>query len=382
MEYFQSIQGIMKILFWLSGLAILYTYAGYPLLLRLWPKMEDEGNDFAGRSEYEPSISLIIPVFNEAKVIREKIENSLSFGYPKHKMEILVVSDASTDRTAEIVREYEREGVRYFEQLSRKGKAGALNRGLHESRNEIIVFSDASIFLERDALHNVLRPFSDGKIGCVSGEDYIPGGGGEGAYGIYELFLRNLESRLGSIVGASGCFYAQRKILCEPFPEGMAPDFFSVLKTVEKGFRAVTEPSAKGYMQSVPSHQGEFQRKVRTLLRGMTTLMFFKHLLNPFRYGLFAIQLISHKLLRWLVGVFLVSLLLSNVFLLSSKIYVIMFFLQVAFYGMAIMGVAGLSGPIFFRIPLFFSIVNLSTLVAWVKYLMGYRQEIWEPSKR
>jgi cellulose synthase/poly-beta-1,6-N-acetylglucosamine synthase-like glycosyltransferase len=382
MEYFQSIQGIMKILFWVSGFAILYAYAGYPLLLMLWPKMRDEGNSFAGRSEFEPSISLIIPIYNEAKIIRQKIENSLSLDYSKDKMEILIVSDASTDRTDEIVREYEREGVRHFEQPSRKGKAGALNRGLHESRNEIIVFSDASIFLERNALRNVLRPFSDSKIGCVSGEDYIPGGGGEGAYGRYELFLRNLESRLGSIVGASGCFYAQRKILCEPFPEGMAPDFFSVLKTVEKGFRAVTEPNAKGFMQSVPSHQGEFQRKVRTLLRGMTTLFYFKHLLNPFRYGIFAIQLISHKLLRWCVGVFLIFLLLSNVFLLSSGLYSLIFFLQIVFYGLAVIGWMGFSGTFMFRIPLFFSMVNLSALIAWSKYFMGVRQEIWEPSKR
>jgi cellulose synthase/poly-beta-1,6-N-acetylglucosamine synthase-like glycosyltransferase len=372
----------MIFLFWLSFFIIVYAYFGYPLLLVFLSLTKKQKEVYCSTARFEINVSLAIPVYNEEKVIRKKIENTLSLEYPKHKIEILVVSDASTDRTARIVREYERDGVRYFEQPSRKGKAGALNRSLLEAKNEIIVFSDASILLESDALQNVLRPFADSTIGCVSGEDYVPGNGGEGAYGRYELFLRNLESRLGSIVGASGCFYAQRKSLCEPFPEGMAPDFFSVLKTNEKGFRAVTEPSARGFMQSVPSHKGEFQRKVRTLLRGITTLFHFKHLLNPFRYDMFAVQLISHKLLRWLVGVFLILLFLSNAFLLSTSFYAIIFFMQIIFYGMAIIGGAGFSSPVFLRIPLFFSIVNLSTLVAWAKYLMGYRQEIWEPSKR
>lgn len=379
---FQITQDVMKIVFWISVIAILYTYAGYPLLLLCLAKGSREQKNSMPHPGFQPEVSLIIPVYNEEKVIDDKIRNLISLDYPKDKMEIIVVSDASTDRTGAIVRQYEEGGVRFVEQGARKGKAAALNRGLVESKNEIIVFSDASILLKEDALRNIVRPFSNRSIGCVSGEDYIPGGGGEGAYGRYELFLRNLESRIGSIVGASGCFYAQRKSLYEPFPEGMAPDFFSVLKTVEKGYRAVTDATARGFMQSIPSHKGEFQRKVRTLLRGMTTIFHFKHMLNPFRYGIFAIKLISHKLLRWLVGVLLILLFLSNAFLLSSNIYASIFFVQIAFYGMAIIGGAGISGQIFFRIPLFFSIVNLSTLIAWVKYLLGYRQEIWEPSKR
>lgn len=379
---FQITQDVMKIVFWLSVITILYAYAGYLLLLWCLAKGSREQKNSMPRPGFQPAASLIIPVHNEEKIIDDKIRNLISLDYPKDKMEIIVVSDASTDRTGEIVRQYEEDGVRFLEQETRQGKAAALNRGLEEAKNEIIVFSDASILLKDDALKNALLPFANSRIGCVSGEDFIPGSGGEGLYGKYELFLRNLESRLGSLVGASGCFYAQRKNLCEPFPEGMAPDFFSVLKTVEKGFRAVTEPSAQGFMRSVPSHKGELQRKVRTLLRGMTTLFFFKHLLNPFRYGMFAIQLISHKLLRWLVGVFLILLFLSNAFLLSSKLYAMFFSLQIIFYTLALIGWMGFSGPFIFRIPLFFSMVNFSALIAWAKYLMGYRQEIWEPSKR
>ncbi|MBM4340825.1 MAG: glycosyltransferase family 2 protein [Deltaproteobacteria bacterium] len=372
----------MRTLFWLSFFVVIYAYFGYPFLLMLLSRKKRESDTHNSNDRYEQSASLIIPVHNEEKIISDKIQNTLSLDYPKNKLEILIISDGSTDRTGEIARRYGNDGVKYFEQPVRKGKAAALNRGLREAKNEIIVFSDASIILEEKALRNLLRRFSDKRTGCVSGEDYIPGEGGEGAYGRYELFLRNLESRIGSIVGASGCFYAQRRDLCEPFPEGLAPDFFSVLKTVEKGFRAVTEPTAKGMMRSVPDPKSEFERKVRTLLRGMTTLIHFKHLLNPFKFGIFSIQLISHKLIRWSIGVFLILLFFSNLFLLSSKIYATFFWLQVAFYGMAAIGWMGSSRPFIFRIPFFFSMVNLSALVAWGKYLSGHRQEIWEPSKR
>jgi cellulose synthase/poly-beta-1,6-N-acetylglucosamine synthase-like glycosyltransferase len=348
----------------------------------LWPKAEKEKNEPDACQGFEPAISIIIPVYNEEKVIREKIENTLSLDYPKERREIIVVSDASNDRTPEIVKDYDKDGVKLFELSRRKGKAGALNLGLQEAKNEIVIFSDASIILERDALEKIVGKFIDPGVGCISGEDHIPGGGGEGAYGKYELALRNLENRAGSIVGASGCFYAQRRALCEPFREGMAPDFFSVLETVEKGYRAVTEPEATGVMKSVSDLQGEFRRKVRTLLRGMTTLLYFKNLLNPLQYGVFTLQLISHKLMRWSAGLFLILLFLSNLFLLDSKFYLIFLLFQTAFYALAVIGWLVSSKPLIFRVPFFFSMVNLSAMVAWVKFVMGTRQEIWDPSRR
>jgi glycosyltransferase involved in cell wall biosynthesis len=372
----------MSVLFWLSFFVIVYSYFGYPLLLILLSLSKGTEKIDGSNNWFEPSVSLIIPVHNEERIIKQKIQNTLLLDYPKDKIEILIVSDASTDKTKEIVLSYGTNKVMFFEQPHREGKASALNRGLQEAKHEIVVFTDASIFLEKIALRNILRRFSDDQIGCVSGEDYIAESQGEGAYGKYELFLRSLEGRLGSIVGASGCFYAQRLNLCEPFPEGMAPDFFSVLKTVEKGFRAVSEPRAKGFMHSVPNNKDEFERKVRTLLRGITTLLAFKHLLNPIRYGIFAVQLMSHKIIRWLVGLFLVLFFLSNLFLLQSGPYNLIFLLQIIFYGLAIIAWIVPSAPTVFRVPLFFSMVNLSTLIAWHKYIKGFRQEIWEPSKR
>jgi cellulose synthase/poly-beta-1,6-N-acetylglucosamine synthase-like glycosyltransferase len=379
---FQYMQEIMEIVFWVSGLAILYTYAGYPLLLRILPKEKDADTAYSCHSVIEPTISIIIPVYNEEKIIREKIENTLTLDYPKDKREILIVSDASSDRTPEVVKDFNTAGAKLFELRERQGKASALNVGLQMAQNEIVVFSDASIILEQDALKKIVGKFNDPRIGCISGEDHITGGGEEGAYGKYELALRNLENRVGSIVGASGCFYAQRRALCEQFREGMAPDFFSVLETVDKGYRAVTEPGARGVMKSVRDLQSEHARKVRTFLRGMTTLLHFKHLLNPFRYGTFSLQLISHKLMRWSTGIFLIILFLSNLFLVGSKFYLIIMLMQAAFYILALIGWLGMLRPSIFRVPYFYSMVNISALVAWGKYIRGFRQEIWEPSKR
>jgi len=373
----------MKIIFWISFITLFYIFIGYPIFLYILGLFNKK--DKIDTTTFEPKISIIIPVYNEEKNIGKKLKNTFTLKYPDDKLEIIVVSDASTDRTNDIVSQIQDNRLKFLIQPQRYGKANALNRGLSVATNEIIVFSDASIILELDALPKLVRGFESENIGCISGEDYIPGGGGEGAYGKYELFLRNLESRANSIVGASGCFYAQRRDLCDPFPVGMAPDFFSVLKTVEKGFKAITEPNAKGAMESVGKSKQEFERKIRTLVRGMTTLMAFKHLMNPSRYGIFAIELLSHKILRWSAGVFLLLLFISNLFLLNSVMLCVFFLLQLLFYLFAVLGwfnVNSLSRKIFIKIPFYFCLVNFSALLAWVKYFKGYRQEIWEPSKR
>ena len=194
------------------------------------------------------------------------------------------MSDGSTDRTTEIIRAVAPPAVEVVELDARRGKAAALNAGLERARHEILVFSDASIDLEPDALLKIVRRFQDPGIGCVSGEDRIAESGGEAWYGRYELLVRRLESRVHSIVGASGSFYAQRRALCGPFAEGMAPDFLSVIRTAQQGYRAVAEPEAVGMMTSAIRHGQEFERKVRTFIRGITALFAHASVLNPFRH--------------------------------------------------------------------------------------------------
>ena len=235
------------------------------------------------------------------------------------------------------------------------------------------------------ALRHVVQPFQDTTIGCVSGEDHIPGGGGEGLYGRYELLLRNLESQVSSIAGASGSFYAMRARLCTPFLPGMAPDFLSVLSTVEQGSRAVTEPRAFGTMSSVKSARGEFRRKVRTLIRGMTALWHARALLNPLRSGLFALVLWSHKLARWMVPFLLLAMLFANVWLLGEPFYLFTGVVQIAFYVsalLALFGIRVLRDSLLGKIPMYFTVVNSAILVAWIQFLSGTRLEIWEPTKR
>ena len=374
----------MTYVLWITISIIVFAYFGYPILLIiLRPFLEKRGAE----GHYEPVIDIIIPAYNEEKVIAAKIRNTLALEYPVDKLNVIVVSDASSDRTDRIAAEYIENGIHLLRQSTRMGKAAALNLGMQYTKSEIIVFTDASILLAKSALKTIIQPLKDPSIGCVSGEDHVLGGSGEGLYGKYELFIRNLESRCGSIVGASGCFYAQRLGLCPHFKEGRAPDFISVLETVKNGYRAVTEPKAIGLMGRVRSTKEEFNRKVRTIIRGMTALSDNLNLLNPLRFGFFSIALLSHKVVRWSVGWLLILAFVSNLFLLEDVVYQILFAAQIVFYGLAIKGYSvekenaeNISSIL--RIPLFFCLSNLAIVVAAVKFMRGLRQEIWESSKR
>ena len=281
--------------FWIAVAGVFYPYAGYPLVLLLVRRLSSRPRHSVATEL--PTVSMIIPVHNEATRIERKIANTLALDYPADCMEVLFVSDGSTDGTVSMISSKVDARFTLIDLPERRGKAAALNAGLARVSGEIIVFTDASIALAPESIRAIVKPFADPHVGCVSGEDHIADSGGEGLYGRYELYLRRLESDVHSIVGASGSFYAQRRMLCSPFTEGMAPDFLSVLRTVRQGYRALSEPAAVGEMSSVKDPRQEFDRKVRTLLRGMTALFAYKPLLNPFRYGHFAIALWSHKIL-------------------------------------------------------------------------------------
>jgi cellulose synthase/poly-beta-1,6-N-acetylglucosamine synthase-like glycosyltransferase len=255
----------MEWIFWISAAMVVYAYAGYPLLLRLLAPSDAPPRPTADTDL--PTVTMIVPAHNEIANISAKLANTKALDYPAGRLEVLFVSDGSTDGTTEAVRAALDERTSVLEITTRGGKAGALNAGLAHARNDIVVFTDASILLEPGALRAIVRPFADPQVGCVSGEDRIAGSGGEALYGRYELFIRRQEARLHSIVGASGSFYAQRRAICEPFIPNVAPDFWSVLKTVEKGYRALAEPEASGHMAAVERAAEEFERKVRTLFR-------------------------------------------------------------------------------------------------------------------
>ncbi len=369
--------------FWIAVAGVFYPYAGYPLVLLLVRRLSPRRRHAAGTEL--PTVSVIIPVHNEAARLERKIANTRALDYPADRMEVVFVSDGSTDDTVSMIRSKADTRLTLIELPERRGKAAALNAGLARVSGELIVFTDASIALAPDALRAIVKPFADPRVGCVSGEDRIADAGGEGLYGRYELYLRRLESDVHSIVGASGSFYAQRRALCSPFTEGMAPDFLSVLRTVQQGYRALSEPAAVGEMSSVKDPRQEFDRKVRTLLRGMTALFAYTSLLNPFRHSRFAFALWSHKVLRWTVPFFLVAALLAPLVLLNHPFFVLVLCAQVAFYATAVIALAewgNLHHTLPGRIALYFSSVNAAILAAWYRYSFGVRQELWTPSRR
>lgn len=376
----------MEVLFWFSVFGVIYPYLGYPAVLWLLGGVLGRERKIEGEdSPFYPSISMIIPVCNEEKRIERKLANTEALRYPADRLQVLFVSDGSTDRTVELIRKQARGAMTLIERPVRQGKAAALNAGLEHATHDIVIFSDASIELESDALRHIVQGFRDPAIGCISGEDKIAESGGEAWYGRYELLIRRLESKVHSIVGASGSFYAQRRELCVPFAEGLAPDFLSVLRTVEQGFRAISEPNAVGTMTSVKDSNQEFERKVRTLIRGMTALFSYARVLNPVRFGVFAVEMFSHKVLRWSVPVFLITALISSVLLIDSPWFLFVTAIQVAFYLVALLAFSGwavIRQSLPGKIALYFSIVNAAILVAWVKYAIGVRQELWTPSQR
>jgi hypothetical protein len=247
------------------------------------------------------------------------------------------------------------------------------------------VFTDAGILLDPGALASLVGHFRNPVVGCVSGEDYVEGGGSEGLYGRMELFVRREEARLHSIAGASGCFYGMRRSICRPFRPGMAPDFLSVLDTVRAGHRAVCEPAARGSMTATGSQRAEFSRKARTFLRGLTALFGNAALLIPVRHPKYSFILWSHKLLRWLGPVSLAGCLVSAFALRGQPFYAVMFYGQLAFYAMAIAALAlpqSVGRFSLARLSGFFVLVNAAAGQALLQWLAGVRQEVWEPTRR
>jgi len=375
-----------EVIFWGSLALTAYAYFGYPATLYLLSVFRSHP---VQRGPVQPRVSMIIAAYNEEKRIREKIENSLGVDYPSDSREIIVASDGSTDKTNDIVASYKSNGVRLVALQERQGKEHAQWAAIRVATGEIMVFSDVAAILGKDALLRIASSFHDPSVGCVSGEDKVLSNtsttDGEGFYVKYEMFLRRLESQVNSLVGLSGSFFAVRKELCRVWSFDKDSDFLTAFRAVQQGYRAVSDQTAIGFYKSVSSPKREFQRKVRTVLRGISVFMGHWEVLNPFKYGLFAFQVFSHKLLRWLVPLFMVCAFVSNLFLVSdSNMYQLLFVGQIAFYVAATLGllVEQFRRHIVFKVPAFFTLVNASIAVAWVQYLTGHRAIQWEPSRR
>lgn len=376
----------MSFTFLCSALLVFHAYFGYPISLFLVGLSRKRS---VARQDFFPSVSLIITVFNEEKRIREKLENTLSIVHPEGKLEILVVSDGSTDNTDRIVSEYRDRGITLIPVAVRRGKEHAQSEAVAQAKGDLLVFTDVATMLEPGSLERIASNFADPTIGCVSGEDRLIGAGGntggEGLYVRYEMWLRRLETEAHSLVGSSGSFFAARREVCRDFSGEMQSDFRTVLNSVRMGLRAVNDSGALGYYKDVSDSKREFDRKVRTVLRGLT--VFFQNLefLNISKFGFFSYQYFCHKLLRWLVPIFLISAFVSNGLLIGDgRFFLITFLLQAMFYGYGVFRIVGTSRSLstLVKIPVYFVTVNASILVAWWKYIKGERIVMWKPSER
>jgi glycosyltransferase involved in cell wall biosynthesis len=379
---------ITEVVFWSSLTFIFYAYFGYPLLLALVGIFRHPG---IYKGKITPMVSFIITAFNEEERIKDKIENTLKQNYPKDKLEIIAASDCSTDSTDEIIKSYQSQGIRLVRATKRKGKENAQKYAIDTASGDILIFSDVATILEPDGISRIVSNFNDPSVGCVSSVDRFIGAdgkiSGEGAYVRYEMLLRSLETKVNTLVGLSGSFFAARKEVCRNWAVDLQSDFNTVLNSVKLGLRGVSDPESIGYYKNIADERKEYDRKVRTVLRGISVFMKSLPLLNPLKYRLFSWQLFSHKLCRWLVPFAMIILFISNwilVFLSGSKIYALFLIVQILFYIIAFYGSVSktYANKPLIKLPMFFVAVNMSILVAWFKYFSGDRLTLWEPSKR
>lgn len=375
----------MEALFWIGLFGALYSYFLYPLLLSLVSRPRPEPSP----SGELPYISLIVTAHNEARRISAKLDNCLELDYPRERLEILVASDASNDGTDDIVASYADRGVRLVRAAQRQGKEWAQLLAVRAAAGEILVFSDVATKIPTDALRRLAVDFADPRIGAVSSEDRFvaPGGQlvGEGLYVRYEMWLRRLESGAAGLVGLSGSFFAARREVCEQWDVLAPSDFNTALNSVRNGYIAISDPQLLGYYQAIQDENDEYQRKLRTVLRGMTGLMRQPEVLNPLRYGFFSVQVLSHKVMRWLVPWFLLLLLAASISLAGSHwFYSLALAGQLAFYLLVLGGAlsARLRQHTLVKVPYFFVQVNVAIAHALLAFLSGKRITRWQPSER
>ncbi len=375
-----------EVCFWLGAAALCYTYVGYPLLLAALASLRPRR---VRRGPFAPTVSVIITAYNEERDLAATLENTLALDYPTDKLEVIVASDCSTDRTDEIAAEFAPRGVRLHRREVRRGKTAAQNAAVELARGEVILFSDATTLYRPDVLKVMLPSFADASVGCVAGRlvyvDPAASGVGSGArsYWNYETFLKERESRLTSLIGVSGCLYAVRRNSYVPMYDEACSDFLIATKMVEQGLRAVYEPAAVCTEETNRRADKELRMRVRVITQTFTDLWRHRSMMNPLRSGFYAVQLFSHKVMRYLVPLFLLVVLASSALLAPVSIfYAVAFAAQALFYAAALAGWALEAAGARIRLlalPAYFVLANLAVVVALYKFLRGERYARWEP---
>ena len=381
---------MLALAFFVCCFMVVYPYVVYPVLLKalcFFRSREVPAGDGM------PGMTVIISAFNEEDVIAKKIENTLVLDYPKENVEVIVVSDNSTDRTDEIVRSYKSRGVILLSQPVRKGKTAGLNDAVQKARGEILVFSDADSMYEPHALKIIAGSMAgDRRIGLVTGStNYVSEGHGKmvvttSIYTRLERFIKKHESLLGSCVGADGAIFGMRKSLYEPLQDDDINDLVLPLKVVKRGRRVVLLEQLTCTEAPAVDESGEFRRQARITNRTLRALFRHAELMNVIKYPLFSFEVVSHKLLKLSAPFFMLSLLPLNILLLGQgPVYTVTFAVQIASYGLCLIRLwqerTGKKHMIF-AFLYHFIMVNASILVGWTNFLSGQKNIVWNPQRQ
>jgi cellulose synthase/poly-beta-1,6-N-acetylglucosamine synthase-like glycosyltransferase len=376
---------VAELIFWISLAGIGYVYAGYPALLWLLVLIRRRPVHAA---DITPKVTVIVAAYNESAHIERKLSELLAQDYPREGLEIIVASDGSTDGTDDIVRRRESAGVKLVRVEGRLGKSAAQNAAVETAQGDILVFTDATTVIEKSAIRKLVRNFADESVGCVGGQlSYLSGkedgvGAGGVRYWRYERALKTLESDLNSLIGVSGCFYGIRKNLYEPIAPNLISDFVIALVTYEKGYRVVYEPSAQVFEETLEDAKQEFAMRIRVALRTYDALWVMRSLLNPLRHGLYAIQLLSHKVLRYMVPLMLIAAFFSNLMLVFEFAYQVTLGIHLSLYVSGFLGFVLRQMGIKSRalsMAYYFILANVAAIVAYLKFLKGERIVTWTP---
>lgn len=381
-------------IFWFAVLLLLHAYLIYPFSLRIF-KLFKTKSPVTNR-DYLPSVSILIAAYNEEKVIAERIENILNLDYDINKIEVIIGSDSSTDKTNDILlqKSKERECIKVQIFDERRGKAAVLNDLAGLAENEILVFSDANTNFERNALINLVSEFVDEKVGGVCGrlvlvepKDDFDKTNRERLYWQYETQLKKLEGNLGTLIAANGGIYAIKKKLFTKFPveEAITDDLFQTLAVLKQGYDFKYAFDAVAVEEISREIITEFRRKVRFAATNFQTLKYFKKLLIPKKF-LLSYTFFSHKVIRWFIPMLLIILFIANTLLLNyNSFYRIIFYFQIGFYLSALIGYVLNKLKInvsIFSIVYYYVFTNLALLVGLFKFSINKNTYIWDSTPR
>lgn len=387
----------MEILFWISLFIVFYTFLGYGIVLYILVRIRRiiKGERiYPGLDQDFPTLTLVVAAYNEESLIDEKIRNTVDLNYPKEKLTLLFVTDGSTDRTPDLIARHPE--IKLMHSAARSGKIMAIHRAMHEVDTDVVVYTDANTFLNKDALLLIARHYADPTVGAVSGEKRVlqdeisDATAGEGFYWKYESKLKKWDSELYSVVGAAGeLFSVRRSLYKEVEPDTILDDFMISMLIAQQGYRIIYEPDAYASELSSDNIKEELKRKVRIAAGGIQSILRLKKLMTPFEHPLLWFQYVSHRVLRWTVTPFLMILVLLLNFIIclrsQNPVYIVFLFGQVLFYG------ASLAGWLLERrkikvkalfVPYYFCVMNYAVIAGINRYFRGSQSAAWEKSKR